>query len=124
MPLYKRLKKATVSGLPIKKGDTVVVLTGKDAGRQGKVIESNPRRGMVVVDGLNIVTKHQKPRGQTSRIARIQSGRIQSPAAVNVSKVMLVCPNCEKPTRVAKKKAQTGKLTRACAKCGELLDVV
>jgi large subunit ribosomal protein L24 len=123
MPLYKRVKKTTVSALPIKKGDTVVVLTGKDAGRKGKVIESNPRLGTVVVDRINIVTKHQKPRGQSSRIARIQSGRIQSPAAMNVSKVMLICPRCEKPTRVVKRKARTGRLTRACGKCGELLDI-
>ena len=124
MPLFKRQKKSTVSSLPIKKGDTVVVLRGKDAGKQGKVIESNPRRGTVVVDGMNIITKHQKPRGQSSRIARIQTGRIKSPAPMDVSKVMLICPKCEKTTRVARKRTESGAATRACRNCGELLDLV
>ena len=123
MPLFKRAKRTTVSALPIKKGDRILVRTGKDAGKQGKVIKSSPRKGTVVVDGVNIITKHTKPRGQSSRIARIQSGRIQSPAPLDVSKVSLICPKCEKTTRVGKKKSNAGRLVRACRKCGELLDL-
>jgi len=123
--MYKRAKPTTVSSLPIRKGDTVVILSGKDSGRSGKVIESNPRKGTVVVDGINIVTKHQKPRGQSaSRISRTQMGRIKSPGPMNVSKVMLICPKCEKSTRVAKKKTESGVSTRVCRNCGELLDLI
>jgi large subunit ribosomal protein L24 len=124
MPLYKRAKRTTVKSMPIKKDDMVVVLTGKDAGKQGKVIESNPRRGVVVVDGVNVVTKHRKPSGQSARIAKIQSGRIQSPGPMHVSKVMLICPKCNKTTRVAMRRTSTGRAVRACRKCKEIVDLV
>jgi large subunit ribosomal protein L24 len=89
--------------LKVKKGDEVFVISGKDKGTTGKIVKSMPRVNKVVVEGVNIITKHQKarpsqnpqrPRGQQ------EGGRIQKPAPLDVSKVMLVCPQCNKPTRV------------------------
>lgn len=102
--------------MEIKKGDTVVILTGKDKGKKGAVIKAIPADKKVVVEGLNMVTKHVKPRG-----ANQPGGKVDQPAAIDVSNVMLVCPVCGAPTKVAHEKAD-GKNVRKCKKCGALLD--
>ena len=102
--------------MEIKKGDTVVILTGKDKGKQGSVVVAYPADKKVVVDGLNMVTKHVKPRG-----ANQPGGKMDQPAAIDVSNVMLVCPICGAPTKVAHEKAE-GKNVRKCKKCGAILD--
>ena len=102
--------------MEIKKGDTVVILTGKDKGKQGPVVAALPADKKVVVDGLNMVTKHVKPRG-----ANQPGGKMDQPAAIDVSNVMLVCPICGAPTKVAHEKAE-GKNVRKCKKCGAILD--
>ena len=102
--------------MEIKKGDTVVILTGKDKGKQGSVVVAYPADKKVVVDGLNMVTKHVKPRG-----ANQPGGKMDQPAAIDVSNVMLVCPICGEPTKVAHEKAE-GKNVRKCKKCGAILD--
>jgi large subunit ribosomal protein L24 len=129
----------------IRKGDTVVVLAGKDAGKRGTVEqvvrrEAAPssarsvfRRGSstggvsVVVEGLNIAKRHTKPRqsaGTTDRIPKMQQGGIMDIAQpIPVSKVMLVCTNCGKPTRVAHVTLDTGRRVRVCRHCGEQLEV-
>ena len=129
----------------IRKGDTVVVLAGKDAGKRGKVesvirrqaapssARSVFRRGSsaggvsVVVEGLNIAKRHTKPRqsaGTTDRVPKMQQGGILDIAQpIPVSKVMLICTNCGKPTRIAHATLETGRRVRICRHCGEQLEV-
>lgn len=102
--------------MEIKKGDTVVMLTGKDKGKKGTVIKASPADKKVVVEGLNMVVKHVKPRG-----ANQPGGKVDQPAAVDVSNVMLVCPICGAPTKVAHEKVED-KNVRKCKKCGAVLD--
>ena len=96
----------------IKKGDTVVVLSGKDKGKQGKVLGTVPSEAKVVVEGINMVTCHIKPRRQGE-----EGGIVKREAAIYASKVQVVCPKCGKGTRVAHK-IEDGKKTRICKKCG------
>ena len=103
--------------MEIRKGDNVVVLTGKDKGKKGTVITAYPADNKVVVEGLNIVIKHMKPRG-----ANQPGGKVNKPAAIDASNVMIVCPECGKATKVAHDKVD-GKNVRKCKKCGALLDV-
>lgn len=109
-------------GLRIKKGDQVIVLAGKDKGKSGKVIQTLPKENTVIVDGINMVTKHQKPR-QTKAPTSAQTGRIQKPAPLASAKVMLVCPRCGKPSRVGHTVGEGGHHVRSCKKCNELVDV-
>ena len=129
----------------IRKGDTVVVLAGKDAGKRGTVEQvirrqaapssarSVFRRGSsaggvsVVVEGLNIAKRHTKPRqsaGTTDRVPKMQQGGILDIAQpIPVSKVMLICTNCGKPTRIAHATLDTGRRVRICRHCGEQVEV-
>jgi large subunit ribosomal protein L24 len=91
--------------LKLKKGDTVQMLAGKDRGKQGRILEALPRDGKVIVENLNLQTKHQKPRPirDASRMGGTQiapGGRIERSAPVSASNVMLVCPTCKLPTRI------------------------
>ncbi|MGN0979105.1 MAG: 50S ribosomal protein L24 [Candidatus Avoscillospira sp.] len=99
----------------IKKNDKVVVLSGKDRGKQGKVLEAMPADRKVVVEGVNVATCHVKARKQGE-----ESGIIRKEIPMYASKVMLVCPKCGKPTRAAHK-AVDGKNVRVCKKCGETI---
>ena len=96
----------------IKKDDKVVVLSGKDKGKTGKVLSADPKNGKVIVEGVNIATKHQAPKKQGD-----EGGIIKIETPIYVCKVQLVCPKCGKPTRVAHKIAD-GKKSRVCLKCG------
>ncbi len=96
----------------IKKNDTVVVLSGKDKGKTGKVLGTLPSDMKVVVEGVNMATCHLKPRRQGET-----GGIVQREAAIYASKVQVVCPKCNKGTRVAHKIAD-GKKTRVCKHCG------
>lgn len=98
----------------VKTGDTVVVLSGKEKGKQGKVLQVSPKEGKVIVEGLNIAKKHVKPRN-----AQQQGGIVDAEAAMYASKVMAVCPKCGKPTRVAHKFLEDGTKVRICKSCGE-----
>ncbi|MBR1739284.1 MAG: 50S ribosomal protein L24 [Ruminococcus sp.] len=100
----------------VRTGDTVVILSGKDKGRQGKVLQVAPKEGKVIVEGLNIATKHVKPRS-----AQQQGGIVDAEAAMYASKVQVVCPKCNKPTRIAHKFLEDGTKVRVCknAGCGE-----
>ena len=107
----------------LKKGDEVIVLAGKDKGKRGKIQETLPKEGRVIVEGINIVTRHQKPRSTGSRaMVKQQLGEIQMPAPLPISKVMLVCPKCNKETRSAKQTTADGGTARKCRKCGQLID--
>ena len=97
----------------VKKGDKVVVLSGKDKGKQGKILEVSPKEGKVIIEGVNQAQKHVKPRRMGE-----EGGIITVEAPMYASKVMLVCPKCSKPTRAAHK-ITDGKKMRLCKKCGE-----
>lgn len=99
--------------LHVRTDDTVVVISGKDIGKKGKVLAADPSTGMVLVEGVNIVSKHQKPRKQGEA-----GGIIEREGYIRASKIMRVCPKCSKPTRLAHKVDANGNKTRACKKCG------
>ena len=102
--------------LHVKKGDTVVVLSGKDKGKQGKIISAMPKAGKVVVEGINKVKRHSKPSLKVP-----QGGIITKEMPLHACKVQLVCPACNKPTRVGHK-VVAGKNSRVCKKCGEVIE--
>lgn len=105
----------------LKKGDEVLVLSGKSKGKRGKILETEPERGTVVVEGVNVVKKHQKPRSANSRaMVKQQLGEIEAPAPIPISKVMLVCPNCQKETRFAREMTAEG-AARKCRKCNTVI---
>ena len=99
----------------IKKGDTVEVITGENKGTRGTVQRMHGKDNRVVVAGVNIVTKHQKPR-QAGR-GRVRAGKIEFEAPIHLSNVMLVCPKCSKPTRVGHFVNESGVKTRICKNC-------
>ena len=105
-----------MAGLFVKKGDTVVVRSGKDRGARGKVLLTLPKSNRVLVEGVNRVKKHTKVT-TTQRGAQV-GGIVTQEAAVNASNVQLVCPNCSKPTRVGHRKDDNGRSVRICRKCG------
>ncbi len=118
--------------MKIKKGDLVQMLTGKDRGKQGHVVDARPREFKVMVENLNLATRHQKPRPMrdASRMGGTQmtpGGRVEKPTLVPVGNVMLVCPTCKLPSRIGYKtkevKGETIKV-RVCkrAGCGQELD--
>lgn len=100
----------------IKKGDNVVVIAGKEKGKTGKVTEVSSKNNRVLVDGVNIVTKHQKARKQDEK-----SQIIKKNAPIEASNVMVVCPSCGKATRIAHSEVD-GKKVRTCKKCKASLD--
>ncbi len=103
--------------LSVRRGDKVLVLSGKDKGKKGKVIATYPRLGKVKVEGVNIIKKHAKP---TRKLP--QGGIREMEAAFPASKVMVVCPGCGKPSRVGKKILPDGRRVRVCRKCDETLE--
>ena len=102
--------------LHVKKGDTVSILSGKDKGKHGKIITAMPAAGKVIVEGVNKVKRHSKPSLKTP-----QGGIITKEMPLHACKVQLVCPACNKPTRIAHKQVN-GKNVRVCKKCGEVVD--
>lgn len=102
--------------MTVKTGDTVVVLAGKDKGKTGKVTAVNAEQGRVIVDNVNVVSKHQKPRTQQDK-----GGIIKKSAPIDASNVQVICPVCGKATRVAHSEVE-GKKVRTCKKCNASLD--
>ncbi|MFQ6130842.1 MAG: 50S ribosomal protein L24 [Armatimonadota bacterium] len=105
----------------VRKGDTVIVIAGKDRSyqdrrRQGTVIEAYPKTGRIVVEGINMQTKHQRPTQKAP-----QGGRVQRPGPIHSSNVMLVCPQCNQPTRVRRRQRE-GHWVRVCSKCERDID--
>ena len=101
-----------MNNLSIKKGDTVVILSGKDKGKQGAVLEVMPADKKVIVENVNVATRHTKPRRQGE-----EGGIVKKEAPIYACKVMRVCPKCSKATRPATKVVD-GKRVRICKKCG------
>ena len=104
--------------LHVKTGDRVIVTAGKDKGKTGNVKKAIPSEGKVLVEGLNMVTKAQK----ANPMLGVQGGLNKIEAPLDSSNVMVVCPSCEKPTKVGHE-VKDGKKVRVCKKCGEKLDV-
>ena len=102
-----------MAGLKIRKGDRVRVLSGKDKGKEGEVMRALPREGKVIVDGVNVARKSQRPTRTTQ-----QGGIIDKDMPIQVSNVALVCPSCGKPTRVGYTIDKSGQKARVCKKCG------
>lgn len=98
--------------MKIRKGDRVVVLSGKDKGREGTVTFAYPEKGSVIVDGANMAKRHQKPTKQTQ-----QGGIIDKEMPVDVSNVAILCPACSKPTRIGYRFEPDGTKVRICRKC-------
>lgn len=100
----------------VKTGDTVIVISGKSKGKKGKVMAISPKEGKVIVERVNMVKKHVKPRKMGE-----PGGIIKAEGAMYASKVQIVCPRCGKPTRVGHKLYEDGTKGRICRKCGESL---
>ena len=101
----------------VKSKDEVIVIAGKDKGQKGKVLAVNPKSGRVTVEGVAMVTKHQKSRAQGQ-----PGGLIHKEAPIDASNVMLVCQKCGKPSRAGRKVLDDGKKIRTCKKCGATMD--
>ncbi|MBQ5956786.1 MAG: 50S ribosomal protein L24 [Clostridia bacterium] len=100
----------------IRRDDTVVVITGKDKGKKGKVLVVVPSKNRVIVEGVNIVSRHTRPTSQTN-----QGGIIKKEAPIDASNVMLYCSKCDKGVRVGIKLLENGEKARVCKKCGAVI---
>jgi large subunit ribosomal protein L24 len=110
--------KPQLKKIHVKKNDEVIVISGKDVGKKGKVLAVDPRKGRVVVEKVNIVSRHTKPTK-----ASPQGGILKKEAAVNSSNVMMYCARCGKGVRLSREKLpDSGKKVRKCVKCGEIFD--
>ena len=114
--MFKSASKLHSGKIRLKTGDKVVVLSGKDKGKEGKIVAVSPKEGKLIVEGVNIVSKHVKPRR-----AGEEGGIVKTEGALYACKVQLVCPKCGKATRIAHKIAEDGKKKRSCKKCGEVV---
>ena len=103
----------------IRREDTVLVIAGNDKGARGRVLRVLPKDDSVVIESINIRKKHQRPM-QAGR-SQVQAGIVQFEAPVHVSNVMLICPQCDKPTRVGHRR-DDGQLVRVCRSCGKDID--
>ena len=102
--------------LHVRKGDNVIVLSGKDKGKKGKILSVFPKSGKVIVEGVAMATKHKKARTQTD-----VGGIIHQEAPIYACKVMHICDKCGQPTRIARKVMEDGSIVRVCKKCNEVL---
>lgn len=106
-----------MSKVHVKKGDNVLVLTGKEKGKKGKILKVLSKEGRAIVEGLNMAKKHQKPTAVSP-----QGGIIEKEMPINASNLMLICPKCNKPTRVGRAILADGKKVRVCKHCNEAID--
>ena len=102
----------------IKKNDKVEVLSGKEKGRQGKIIKIMKEKDMALVERVNMVKRHTKPGGKAGQ----QGGIVEKEAPLKLSKLMLVCPKCSKTTRIGSRVLDSGDKVRYCKKCSEQID--
>ena len=113
--VHERAKRYTIS---IRKGDNVRVLSGRDAGKRGRVLSINPKKNTIIVEHANIIKRHTKP----NPAKNIKGGIVEKEGPVNVSNVMIVCPSCGKHTRMGHNILPDGTKVRACRRCGTTLD--
>ena len=102
---------------PIRRNDNVVVTTGKDSGKRGRVLKVLPTKNRLIVEGVNMIKRHTRPNPQRN----IKGGIVEREASLNVSNVMLVCPACGKPTRIGYS-TQGDRKVRVCRKCEGVVD--
>jgi large subunit ribosomal protein L24 len=103
---------------PIRKNDNVLVTTGKDRGKRGRVLKVLPEKNRLVVEGVNFIKRHTKPNPQRN----IKGGLVEREASLHASNVQLVCPECGKPTRLGRKILGDGRKVRICRKCEGVVD--
>jgi len=103
---------------PIRRNDTVVVTTGKDSGKRGRVLKVLPVKNRLIVEGVNIIKRHTRPNPQRS----IKGGIVEREASLHASNVLLVCPECSEKTRVGHKVLADGRKVRICRKCEGVVD--
>ncbi len=101
--------------MKIRKNDTVKIIQGKDKGKKGKIIRVLPKENKIVVEGLNLVIKHVRPKRENEK-----GQKIKMAVSLNVSNVMLICPACKEPIRVGYKILADGRKQRFCRKCKEI----
>ncbi len=104
-------------GLGIKKNDTVQVISGDEKGKKGRVLSMLSKDDRIIVEGINMIKRHMKPSKKYS-----QGGIIEKEASVERSNIMLVCPKCDKPTKIGNKILENDKKIRLCKKCGEVIE--
>lgn len=117
MPRLKKVKEDHNNKLYVKKNDTVLVITGKDKGKKGRIIAAYPRENRVLVEGVNMVKKHTKPNQKNP-----QGGIIEQEAPIHVSNVMHIDPKSGKATRIGYKVLDNGKKVRIAKRSGEAID--
>jgi large subunit ribosomal protein L24 len=114
--MKKLLKKKNITRFHIKKNDLVEVNTGEEKGRRGRLLEVIARKQQAIVEGINLVKKHQRARSQTK-----PSGIVTVPAPIHIANLVLICSKCGKKTKVRKEKIEDRK-ARICKKCGEIIE--
>ena len=103
---------------PVRKNDNVLVTTGKDRGKKGRVLKVLPEKNRVVVEGVNVIKRHTKPNPQR----QIKGGLVEREAGLHASNVQLVCPECGAQTRIGRKRLEDGRRVRYCVKCKGVVD--
>jgi len=103
----------------VKKDESVIVISGDDKGKKGKILAVYPKKGTVLVEGVNMRTKHVKPKN-----AQQQGGIIKQESPINASKVMVICKSCDEPTRIARRLSVNGDREKVCKKCGALINTL
>ena len=103
---------------PIRKNDNVLVITGRDRGKKGRVLRVVPAKGRVIVEGVNFVKRHTKPNPR----ANVKGGIVEREAALHASNVQIVCPECNRPTRIGSRRLDDGSRVRFCRKCNGVVD--
>lgn len=101
----------------VKKNDTVKVIAGKEKGKTGKIISVITKKGRVVVEKVNFIKRHTKPRGKAG-----QGGIVEKEGPIHISNVMVICPKCDSAARLGSKSLENGRKVRICKKCGEVID--
>ena len=107
-----------VTSSPIRKNDNVIVMSGRDKGKRGRVLRVVASKGRVIVEGVNFVKKHTRANPQKN----IKGGIVEREASLNASNVQLVCPECGKPTRIGRRRLDDGRRVRYCVKCEGVVD--
>jgi large subunit ribosomal protein L24 len=113
-----RTREVTRYIICIRKGDNVRIISGRDAGKNGRVLSVNPRKNTVIVEHANIIKRHTRP----NPAKNIKGGIVEREAAINVSNVQVVCASCGKHTRIGKQVLPDGSKVRSCKRCGNTLD--
>jgi large subunit ribosomal protein L24 len=101
--------------MKVKKGDTVVVISGNDRGKSGKVLKVDPNSGRIIVEGIHFIKKHTRPSQRSQK-----GGVVEKEAPINISNVLVYCPKCNKGVRVGNRTLKDGRRARICRQCGEM----